>query len=77
MIQFIRRVIGALLGRLRPFGPGPPQDPYAAVREPRRHNPTGRGSAVALAEPEPRKGVEAVGASRTRANHADVYDVSG
>jgi hypothetical protein len=51
MFKFLRRVVVALLNRFRPFRP--PQDPYAAVREPRRRNPGGRSSAVAVAEPEP------------------------
>ena len=65
MFQFIRRVIAALLNRPRPFSP--PEDPYAAVREPRRRNPSGRSSAVAVAEPEPRKHVRARGTS----DHSD------
>ena len=64
MFQFVRRVFAALLNRLRPFSP--PEDPLAAVREPRRRNPGGRSSAVALAEPEPRQRVGAGGISETR-----------
>ena len=66
MFQFVRRLVAALLKRLRPFSP--PEDPYAAVREPRRRNPNGRSSAVALAEPEPEPGnpVRAVGGTMTR-----------
>ena len=64
MFQFVRRVIVALLKRLRPLGP--PEDPYAAVREPRRRNPSGRSSAVALAEPETGKSVRAVGRAGTK-----------
>lgn len=69
MFQFVRRVIAALLNRPRPFSP--PEDPYAAVREPRRRNPSGRSSAVALAEPEARPRVTAVATSGTRKSHAD------
>jgi hypothetical protein len=69
MFQFVRRVIAALLNRLRPFSP--PEDPYAAVREPQRRNPSGRSSAVALAEPEARTRVRAVATSGTRRSHAD------
>jgi hypothetical protein len=58
MFQFVRRIIAALLNRLRPLNP--PEDPYAAVPEPRRRSPSGQSSAVALAEPEARTGVEAV-----------------
>jgi len=64
MFQFVRRVIVALLKRFRPIVP--PEDPYAAVREPRRRNPSGRSSAVALAEPEPGKPVRAVGTAGTK-----------
>jgi hypothetical protein len=62
MFQFLRGLVAALLNRFRPFSP--PEDPYAAVREPRRQSPTGRASAVALAEPEPPKQVLAVGRDR-------------
>ena len=59
-----------LLARLGPnwtFGPplagdDPPADPDAPVREPRRHGPGGRGSAIALDEPvEVSHDVNAVG----------------
>jgi hypothetical protein len=63
MFQFVRRIVAALLNRRRPFGP--PPDPYATVWKPRRRNPNGRSSAVALAEPEPRKRVQAVGRAGT------------
>jgi hypothetical protein len=69
MFQFVRRMVAALLNRPGPSRP--PEDPYAAVREPRRRNPGGRSSAVALAEPEPRKRVLAVGTRGTRTSHAD------
>jgi len=72
MFQFIRRIVAALLNRLRPFNP--PADPYAAVPEPRRRNPGGRSSAVALAEPEPSRRVRAVGSANTRGNRADAYE---
>jgi hypothetical protein len=72
MFQFVRRVVAALLNRLRPLGP--PEDPYAAVREPRRRNPTGRSSAVALAEPEPRKRVRAGGTSVNPRSRTDPYE---
>jgi hypothetical protein len=64
MIELIRRMVAALLHRFRPFNP--PEDPYAAVREPRRPNPSGRSSAVAVAEPELPIQVRAIGASGTR-----------
>lgn len=72
MFPFVRRMVAALLNRLRPFRP--PEDPYAAVREPRRRNPSGRTSAVALAEPEPPKRVRVAGTERTRGNNEDSFD---
>ena len=72
MFQFVRRIVAALLNRLRPFSP--PEDPYAGVREPRRPNPGGRSSAVALAEPEPSGRVRAVSTVGTRGSHADPYE---
>ena len=67
MFQFIRRAIAALLNRFRPFKP--PHDPYAGVRQPRRRDPGGRSSAIAVAEPEPRTHVSAVATSPTHPNH--------
>ena len=72
MFQFVRRIVAALLNRHRPFNP--PDDPYAVVPEPRRRNPGGRSSAVALAEPEPSRRVRAVGSANTRGNRADTYE---
>jgi hypothetical protein len=72
MFQFVRRIVAALLNRLRPFNP--PDEPYAAVPEPRRRNPGGRSSAVALAEPEPAGRVRAVGRAGTQENRADSAD---
>ena len=45
----------------RPFDA--PEDPYARVREPRRHGPGGRSAAVAVEEPEPPAAVRAHGRS--------------
>jgi hypothetical protein len=64
MFELIRRMVAALVNRFRPFNP--PEDPYAAVREPRRGNPSGRSAAVAVAEPERPIRVRAIGASGTR-----------
>jgi hypothetical protein len=72
MFQFARRILRALLNRFRPFSP--PADPYAAVREPRRHNPGGRSSAVALAEPEPQQCARAVSPSGIRRDRAASSD---
>ena len=65
MLEYLRRLAARLL--FRPGSPdGPPQDPYAAVREPRRRNPGGRSSAIALAEPEPPSVVRAIGSDAAR-----------
>jgi hypothetical protein len=69
MFEFARRMIAALLNRLGPSRP--PEDPYAAVREPRRRNPGGGRSAVALEEPEVPKAVRAVGTTGPRWNQED------
>jgi hypothetical protein len=73
MFRFVRRIVVALLNKFRPFRP--PDDPYAAVPEPRRRNPGGRSSAVALLEPEPAGRVRAVGTAETgRRNRAEAYE---
>jgi hypothetical protein len=72
MFEFVRRLIAALLHGRRPFSP--PEDPYAAVREPRRRNPGGRSSAIALAEPEAPTRVRAVGTSEARTSRSYSYD---
>jgi hypothetical protein len=73
MFQFVRRIFAALLNRLRPFSP--PEDPYAPVWEPRRRNPGGGNSAVALAEPEPLGRVRAVGTAETgHRNRVETYE---
>ena len=69
MFQFVRRMVRALLNRLGRFDS--PQDPYAPVPEPRRRNPGGRSSAVALEEPESQMRVRAVSTSGTPRIHAD------
>lgn len=68
LINSGRRVLAALLQQRGPADP--PADPYAAVREPHHRGPGGRGSAVAVAEPEPRQDALAVGHLRDR-NHSD------
>ena len=57
-------MVSSLMRGYRP--PAPPEDPYAAVREPNRRGPGGRSSAVAVAEPEPERGIRAVGTPRDR-----------
>jgi hypothetical protein len=69
MLRFLRRAVAALRNWLRPLSP--PEEPYAAVRQPRGRNPAGRNSAVAVAEPDARESVRAVGRSAARTNRAD------
>jgi len=50
MMMFVKRVLSRLFGW---FGTPPaPADPYVRVREPRRRGPSGRSTAVAVAEPD-------------------------
>jgi hypothetical protein len=72
MIRTLRRVLASLLHRYEP--PGPPDDPSVLVREPRRRNPGGRSSSVALAEPEALSSVRAVGASGAPPHRRDLYE---
>ena len=72
MFEFVRRLVRALLHGRRPLSP--PEDPYAVVREPRRRNPSGRCSAIALAEPEAPTRVRAVGTSEARTTPSYSYD---
>ena len=69
MYELVRRIVAAVMNRLRPSTP--PQDPYAAVREPRRRSPSGRPSAIALTEPEPLKRLRVVGTRVARTGYAD------
>ena len=56
----LEQLAAGLLGRRGPLS-GPPLDPYARVREPRKRGPAGRHSAVAVIEPEPDQFVAAIG----------------
>ena len=62
MFDFVRRIMARPLNRPEPEAE-PPQDPHTSVRQPRRGNPGGRSSAVAVAEPEPPGTVSAIGTS--------------
>jgi hypothetical protein len=56
----------ALLNRLLAGYESPPEsprDPYSHVRQPRPHRPSGRLTAVAVAEPEPDRSVDVRGQS--------------
>ena len=61
----LKRIAARLMGLRGPLF-GPPLDPYAGVREPRKRGPAGRGSAVAVMEPEPDPSVVAIGRRSTR-----------
>jgi hypothetical protein len=55
MFLRLKELAARLLGRMPPLPPqwpGPPEDPYAGVREPKHRRPGGRTSAVAVREPE-------------------------
>jgi hypothetical protein len=56
----IRRMVAKFRERLS-GAPPPGDDPLSAVREPRHKRPGGRGSAVAVAEPEPDRMLNAEG----------------
>jgi hypothetical protein len=58
--RVLKQIIARLFGR-RPPASGPPQGPYAGVREPRKRGPGGRDVAAAVMEPEPDPFVRAVG----------------
>jgi hypothetical protein len=69
MFDYLRRLAARIMNRLPPpFLP--PEDPYASVREPRRRNPGGRSSAVAVAEPEEDATVRALGQVPRRQDRA-------
>ena len=56
--QFAARLVNWI-----PPSPGPSEDPYVGVREPRKRGPAGRTSSVAVKEPEPDQSVDAAGRS--------------
>ena len=64
MLDYLRRLAARVLTRMPPLDL--PGDPDTAVREPRRRNPSGRGSAVAVEEPDPPVTVRAVSSSKIR-----------
>ena len=68
MFERLKQLAARLMGRQGPLW-GPPGDPYARVREPRKRGPGGRHSAVAVMEPEPDRFVDAT--RRARGERAD------
>jgi hypothetical protein len=68
MFAYLRGLAARLLNKPE-WLDGLPEDPSVFVREPRRRNPNGRNSAIALDEPEPESFVEAVSARATRRKH--------
>lgn len=69
MFEFVLGIVARLMSRGRPLDP--PADPYAAVRQPRGRGPGGRNAAVAVAEPEPAKRVNAIGTGERPGRGAD------
>lgn len=65
MLARLKQLAARLMGRQGPLW-GPPGDPYASVREPRKRGPGGRHSAVAVMEPEPDQLTNADGRVRQR-----------
>jgi len=65
MLRLIKRFLTRFFPQ-RPPGAGPAEDPYAGVRAPRTRGPGGRGSAVAVMEPEPEASVLAFGQSSAK-----------
>ena len=68
MFERLKLLAAKWRGRLPPFA-GPPSDPYAQVREPRKRGPGGRHSAVAVLAPEPDQFINANGRARRRPLH--------
>jgi hypothetical protein len=61
MFRRVRQLLTRLLAQWPGPEEAPPDDPYAGVRHPRRGGPAGKSSAIAVAEPEPDRVVEARG----------------
>ena len=51
MLEYLKALAARVLGRTGGSFLPPPEDPQVGVREPRRHGPGGKSSAVALMEP--------------------------
>jgi hypothetical protein len=62
MWRALRQIIARLWGSRHP-GWDPPQDPFAGIRVPRGGRPAGRGSTIAVDEPQPDQFVRAVSGS--------------
>jgi hypothetical protein len=66
MLAFLKQLAARFRSRrVEPWVP-PPQDPDFGVREPRRRAPGGRGSVVAVAEPDEPSKISAYAKLRDR-----------
>ena len=65
MLAWLKALAARALGRHPPFD-RPLDDPYAGVRSPRPHGPSGRNSSVSVPEPEYDDMTHAVGGTRDR-----------
>jgi hypothetical protein len=65
MTHLLKR-LAQMMRNWRPPDPGPDEDPYSGVREPRRGGPGGRALVTAVPEPNPEPNVRAVGRSGSR-----------
>ena len=68
MLGFFKRMFSRLFGSAAPGGPPtmPPESPDAGVREPRGRRRPGGSSAVALAEPDEHRTIDARSGGRRR-----------
>ena len=63
MLAWLKALAARAMGRQPPFDPSL-DDPFAGVRMPRPHGPSGRSSSVSVPEPESHDAVHAVGTTR-------------
>jgi len=65
MLRWLKALAARVMGRQPPFD-HPLDDPYAGVRMPRPHGPSGRSSSVSVPEPDLHDETHAVGSSRAK-----------
>jgi hypothetical protein len=70
VFEYLRRLAALLRNGPSPFDSLPP-DPYAHVGAPRRRNPGGRSSSIAVEEPEPRRDVTAIAEAARRGDRSE------